>query len=68
MGSLKSKAPAGGFLDLAAGATIDEALAALALPAPEVQIVMLNGRPQPDRSRRLSSTDTLTIIPLVGGG
>lgn len=68
MGSLKAKTPASNALELADAATIDDALRQLGVDGAEVQIVMLNGKPQPDRQRQLSAGDELTVLPPVGGG
>jgi len=68
MGALKAKSPAGGALELADGSTIRDALAALSIDESRLQVVMLNGKPQPDRTISLSSDDELTMLPLVGGG
>ncbi|HUG94337.1 MAG TPA: MoaD/ThiS family protein [Planctomycetaceae bacterium] len=68
MGSLKANSPADGALELAPSATIEDALAQLGLHGSSVQIVMLNGKPQPDRTRSLADGDELTVLPPVGGG
>jgi sulfur carrier protein ThiS len=68
LGALKSQTPPDQRLQLPDGATIDEALTALGINAPQIQIVMLNGRPQPDRTRVLNSGDEMTVLPPVGGG
>ncbi len=68
MGALKAKAPDGNKLDVPDGATIEDVLRALDIPGTNVQIVMVNGRPEPDRNRTLAADDELTVLPLVGGG
>ena len=68
MGALKDKTPVDERLDLPAAATIEDALQSLEITAPQIQIVMVNGRPQPDRSQALSPDDELTVLPPVGGG
>lgn len=68
MGALKSRAPDNGALELPEGADIDAALRALEIAPEQVQVVMLNGRPQADRSRALSPDDELTVLAPVGGG
>jgi sulfur carrier protein ThiS len=68
MGGLKSKSPAGNRLELADGATISDALRQLGLEAAQVQIVMHNSRPQPNRATAVRDGDELTVVPPVGGG
>ena len=68
MGMLRDKAPPAGKLDLAEGATIDDALRALEIPADSVQVFTVNGHLVRDRSRRLSAGDELSVLPPVGGG
>jgi sulfur carrier protein ThiS len=65
---LKARTPPGGALDVADGATIDDVLRALAIPAQTVQVVTVNGRFERDRSRSLAASDELAVIPPVGGG
>lgn len=68
MGMLKARTPDGGVLELADGATIEDALRALAV-APHANYAMtVNGRIERDRSRPLAPNDELTIVPPVGGG
>lgn len=50
------------------GTTMDDVLEVLGIPGPEVQIVLRNGKPAGDRSVACDDGDTLTILPLVGGG
>jgi sulfur carrier protein ThiS len=68
MGTLKVKAPPDGSLDLPNGGTINDVLGALDIPADSVQIVMVNSKPQGDRTHQLVDGDELTILPPVGGG
>jgi sulfur carrier protein ThiS len=68
MGGLKSKSPAGNRLELTDGATINDALSLLGLEATQVQIVMHNNRPQPNRATAVRDGDELTVVPPVGGG
>lgn len=68
MGALKRKAPPEDVLELSEGASIDDALAALEIEAPQVQIVMVNGKPRPDRSSQLNHGDEITVVAPVGGG
>lgn len=68
MGSLKAKTPEGGVLEVSDGASINDVLATLDIPATHVQMVMVNGKPQPNRDVALSADDDLTILAPVGGG
>ena len=68
MGALKAKSPPENRLDIADAASIDDVLAALEIAADQVQIVMVNGKPQPDRSTALAHGDELTVVAPVGGG
>jgi sulfur carrier protein ThiS len=68
MGALKSKSPQGGTLDVTDGASINDVLQTLDIPANHVQIVMVNGKPQPNRDTPLTAEDDLTILAPVGGG
>ena len=68
MGALKAKAPAGGTLELPEDATIAAVLEALNIDSNSVHIVIVNNKPQGDRSHALSADDELTILPPVGGG
>ena len=68
MGPLKAKTPEGGTLDLSDGASINDVLAALDIPSNHVQMVMVNGKPQPNRDTSLYADDELTILAPVGGG
>jgi len=68
MGVLKGKTPAGGALEVADGATIDDVLRALGVATTTIQIFTVNGRFERDRGRALAPNDELTVIPPVGGG
>ncbi len=68
MGALKAKTPQGGILELPEGAGINDVLNTLDIPASHVQIVMVNGKPQPNRDTPLTAEDELTILAPVGGG
>ena len=68
MGLLKAKTPPNGKLDVPDGATIEQVLTALDIPATHVQTVFVNGRLERDRTRQLSPDDELTILAPVGGG
>ena len=68
MGALKAKTPQGGALELNDGASINDVLNTLDIPASHVQIVMVNGKPQPNRDTPLTAEDELTILAPVGGG
>ena len=68
LGLLKEKTPDGGTLQLADGATIEDALRLLDLPEDRIQVFAVNGELERDRTRRLAESDELAIIPPVGGG
>ena len=68
MGALKAKSPPENLIEVCDGATIESLLESLDIEAGQVQIVMHNNRPQPDRSTPLSPDDQLTVVPPVGGG
>jgi molybdopterin converting factor small subunit len=68
MGGLKAQAPENNSIDLPDGSTIDDLLAALEVDPAFVQTVMLNNKPQKDRTRVISADDELTLLPPVGGG
>jgi len=68
MGTLKAKSTEDGALNLPDGGTINDVLGALDIPADSVQIVMVNSKPQGDRTHQLADGDELTILPPVGGG
>jgi sulfur carrier protein ThiS len=68
MGGLKELTPGDSQLELSAGATISDVLAALKIDPARAQIVLVNGKPHPDHEHGLSDQDELTVIPLVGGG
>ena len=68
MGALKAKSPAGGTLEVPEDATIDAVLETLNIDSNSVHIVIVNNKPQGDRSQTLSADDELTILPPVGGG
>jgi len=68
MGVLKAKTPAGGQLEIAAGASIADVLRALDVPGESVQIFTVNGALERDRDRVLADGDDLSLIPPAGGG
>jgi sulfur carrier protein ThiS len=68
MGMLKARTPAGGVLDVADGATIDDVLRALGITAQTLRVFTVNGQFERDRSRVLAANDELSVIPPVGGG
>ena len=68
MGILKDKAPDGGSIELADGATIENVLQQLEIPVDSVQVFTVNGSLIRDRSHVLSEDDELTVLPPVGGG
>ncbi|GAB4148104.1 MAG: hypothetical protein Tsb009_21690 [Planctomycetaceae bacterium] len=68
MGALKAKSPPENKLEIDTGADINAVLAALDIAPEQVQIVMVNGKPQPNREMELSDGDELTVVAPVGGG
>jgi molybdopterin converting factor small subunit len=68
MGMLKARTPAGGVLEVADGASIDDVLRALEIASKAIQIFTVNGRFERDRGRVLAANDELSVIPPVGGG
>ena len=68
MGGLKAQSPKNNTIELPEGSTIDDLLAALDVDPAFVQTVMVNSKPQKDRSRVLAADDELTLLPPVGGG
>jgi len=68
MGSLKVNSPEGNKIELPDGSTIDDLLAALNVDPAFVATVMVNGKPQKDRTRVIVADDELTLLPPVGGG
>jgi sulfur carrier protein ThiS len=68
MGALKSKSPADKRLELPNGANINAVLAALDITGEAVQMVMVNGKPQPNRETPRTDGDDLTFVAPVGGG
>jgi sulfur carrier protein ThiS len=68
MGMLKARTPAGGVLEVADGATIDDVLRALEVAPQTIRVFTVNGQFERDRGRVLAPDDELTVIPPVGGG
>jgi sulfur carrier protein ThiS len=68
MGMLKGHTPPGGELELPDGATIADALAALAIDPDTVQVFTVNGVLERDRARVLAENDEFSALPPVGGG
>ena len=68
MGMLKARTPAGGALEVADGATIDDVLRALDVAPQAIRVFTVNGQFERDRGRMLAPNDELTVIPPVGGG
>ena len=68
MGMLKARTPAGGAIEVADGATIDDVLRALGIAPQTIRVFTVNGVFERDRSRVLAPNDELTAIPPVGGG
>jgi sulfur carrier protein ThiS len=68
MGLLKDRAPDGGSVEVADGATIEAVLRALDIAPPTVRMFTVNGQLERDVGRSLAPNDELTIIsPVVGG-
>ncbi len=67
-GGLREKAPYGNQLQLTEGASIDDVLSKLDIAPPQVQIVLLDGKPQPNRSTAIQDGQEVTILAPVGGG
>jgi len=55
-------------LELRDGARLPDLLRRLRIEPGAVHLVILNGRPIPDHSCRLSNGDRLGLFPPVGGG
>ncbi len=68
MGVLKAKTPAGGQLELADGASIEDVLRMLDVPVASVQVFTVNGSLERDHKRVLSDGDDLSVLPPAGGG
>ena len=68
MGILKSKTPDGGRLELADGATVEDALGALDIDRSRVHALSVNGTFERDMTRSLSAEDELMVLAPVGGG
>ena len=68
MGGLKVKAPANNVVDLPEAATIDDLLQALDIDPAALQTVMVNSKPEKDRSRMIAPGDEFTLLPPVAGG
>lgn len=75
--SLDGRPPAGfgddgeGALEVAAGATLADALRSLGLPSDEPYATLLNGEPVAAGARgrrRLAPGDALTVFPPIKGG
>ncbi len=68
MAALKEKTPEGGVLELPAGSTINDALAAMDVPSNFVHLVMVDNQMERDRGRELTDDDELMVMPPVGAG
>ncbi len=68
MGVLKPKTPPGDQLELEEGASIEDVLRRLDVPAESVQIFTVNGSLERDRGRVLIDGDALSVLPPAGGG
>ena len=68
--TFKGRAPDGEIphlLELADGATVDEALASLSIQPSEAKVVLLNGR-LPQGRTTIKDGDHLTVCPPLEGG
>ena len=68
MAALKAKTPEGAVLELPAGSTINDALAAMDVPSNFVHLVMVNNQMERDRGLELTDDDELMVMPPVGAG
>ncbi len=68
MAALKEKTPEGAVLELPAGSTINDALAAMDVPSNFVHLVMVDNQMERDRGRELTDDDELMVMPPVGAG
>lgn len=68
MGMLRRKSPPDDTLELPDGTTIQQALEALDIAPEQVQVVLINDRPQRDKSQPLQPGDQMTVLALVGSG
>ncbi len=68
MAALKEKTPDGDVLELPAGSTINDALAAMDVPSNFVHLVMVNNQMERDRGLELTDADELMVMPPVGAG
>ena len=68
MGMLAAQTPSDGVLELAHGASIEDALVALDIPVDSVAAFTVNGSLVKDRAQTLAESDSLTVLPPVGGG
>ncbi|EPR43584.1 thiamine S protein [Desulfovibrio sp. X2] len=59
--------PGDGFFELPDGATAAEAIAALGIPADDVNIIFINGKAA-ELASPLAEGDRLGLFPAVGGG
>lgn len=68
MGGLKKFQPAEKSLNVPENCTVEEVLERIGIASDQVQVVLINGSPQGDRSHPCQEDDSLTILPIVGGG
>jgi sulfur-carrier protein len=71
--TLRKYLPAGGertrvIIDLPAGTSIAEVFTRLGIPAEAATLVLVNGRFEADRLRRLDAGCVLSIFPPIAGG
>jgi len=55
-------------IDLPAGTSIAEVLGRLGIPGELATLVLVNGRHEADRSRRLEGDCVLSVFPPIAGG
>lgn len=54
-------------MDLAPESIVEDVVETLAIPRPEIGVVMVDGR-HADFDRPLAAGETLAIFPVIGGG
>ena len=55
-------------MELPAGVSIADVLTRLSIPAEQVTLVLINGRHEANRQRRLEQDCVLSVFPPVAGG
>jgi molybdopterin converting factor small subunit len=71
--TLRKYLPAGGertrtIIELPAGSSVAEVFARLGIPGEAATLVLVNGRFEADRLRRLDADCVLSIFPPIAGG